>query len=297
MAKETLAGMLESWLIALRAEGKSRNTVKVYGDGIRSYIRWGGQSGPGDLSRESVSAFLAWLMDVQSATTAGNRAKVLKLFSAWAHEEGITGSDELASVRPPRPDKTVVPKLSDEELKDLIDTCAAEKTMYGRRDEAMVRLCAECGCRAEELLGMNLPGDLDLKRGIAVIRKGKGAKGRLVGFGPQTARSIDRYLRERRKFGMPDDGPLWVSQRKGRIGYHGLYATLLKRAEAAGIANFHPHRLRHTFASRWRRAGGSESGLMAAAGWTSLEMVQRYTEDSKSELAMEESRRLSLGDI
>lgn len=293
----SLEGLLFSWEKHLRAEGKSRATVKSYGDGIRSYIRWCEPAGVDGLGRDHVVAFLAWLIDAASTSTASSRAKSLRMFSTWAAGEGRIDRDELAGLKAPRPDKKVVPKLSEDELRGLIAACAADKTLYGKRDEAMVRLAMEAGCRAEELLGMDLPDDLDQRRDIAVIRRGKGGKGRLVPFGPQTSRAIDRYMWERKKAGHPDAGPLWISQRKGRLGYHALYATLLKRAERAGIANFHPHRLRHTFASRWLAAGGSEGGLMAIAGWTSREMIDRYVEDTKSERAAEEARKLGLGDV
>jgi site-specific recombinase XerD len=295
--EDGLAELLASWEIALRAEGKSKDTVKSYGDGMRSYMRWAQHAGAAGFTRDNVTAFLAYLMETGSATTAGIRAKSLKLLSTWAHDEGRLDADVLAGLKPPRPDKTVVPKLTDDELKRLIAACAADKSLYARRDEAIVRLASEAGCRAEELLGMDLPDDLDLRRGIAVIRRGKGAKGRIVPFGSQTARAIDRYVFMRRKAGHPDKGALWPSQRKGRLGYHGLYATLVKRAEVAGIPDFHPHRLRHMFASRWLAAGGSEGGLMAVAGWTSREMLDRYVADTRSEMAAEESRRLGLGDV
>lgn len=289
--------LLFSWEKHLRAEGKSKATVKSYGDGIRSYIKWCEQSGAGGLAKDNVVTFLAALMETASASTAGSRAKSLRMFSAWAASEGRTGRDELTRLKAPRPDKKVVPKLTEDELRALIAACAADKTLYGKRDEAMVRLAMEAGCRAEELLSMDLPGDLDQRRDIAVVRRGKGGKGRLVPFGPQTSRAVDRYLWERKKAGHPDTGPLWVSQRKGRLGYHALYATLLKRAEKAAIPNFHPHRLRHTFASRWLAAGGSEGGLMAVAGWSSREMIDRYVEDTKMERAAEEARGLGLGEI
>ena len=44
-----LPELLFSWERHLRAEGKSKATVKAYGDGIRSYIKWcehAGVSGP-----------------------------------------------------------------------------------------------------------------------------------------------------------------------------------------------------------------------------------------------------------
>ena len=234
--------------------------------------------------------------ETASAATASSRAKSLRMFSAWAADEGRIERDELAALKAPRPDKKVVPKLSDDELRALIAACAVDKTLYGRRDEAMVRLAMEAGCRAEELLGMDLPVDLDQRRDIAIVRRGKGGKGRLVPFGSQTSRAVDRYLFERKKAD-PDEGPLWISQRRGRLGYHALYATLVKRAERAGIPDFHPHRLRHTFASRWLAKGGSEGGLMAVAGWTSREMIDRYVEDTKMERAADEARRLGLGEV
>jgi hypothetical protein len=49
------------------------------------------------------------------------------------------------------------------------------------------------------------------------------------------------------------------------------------RADMAGIPGFHPHVLRHTAASRWLAAGGSEGGMMAVAGWSQRDMIDRYT--------------------
>jgi integrase len=160
----------------------------------------------------------------------------------------------------------------------------------------MVRLATEAMCRAEELLSMTT-ADVDLRRGLATITRGKGGKGRVVPFGPQTARAIDRYLRLRRAHVLADTPALWLGERGKGLAYWGLYASLRRRAERAGIEHFHPHRLRHTGASRWLAAGGSEGGLMAVAGWSSREMIGRYTDDTAAVRAAEESRRLNLGDL
>lgn len=56
-----------------------------------------------------------------------------------------------------------------------------------------------------------------------------------------------------------------------------------------------PHKLRHTAAHRWLAAGGSESGLMAIAGWTRTDMLVRYTRAHASERAEQEAARLNLG--
>ncbi|WP_279581683.1 tyrosine-type recombinase/integrase [Fodinicola feengrottensis] len=69
------------------------------------------------------------------------------------------------------------------------------------------------------------------------------------------------------------------------------------RAELAGLKDFHPHRLRNTFATRWLAGGGSEGGLMAVAGWQRREMLDRYTRATQSDRAAEEAARLNLGDL
>lgn len=85
---------------------------------------------------------------------------------------------------------------------------------------------------------------------------------------------------------------LWLGERGTRFGYDSLGRALRRRAQLAGIEGFHPHRLRHTAAYRWLARGGSESGLMAMAGWTRTDMLVRYTRAHASERAALEARRL-----
>jgi integrase len=74
------------------------------------------------------------------------------------------------------------------------------------------------------------------------------------------------------------------------------YTWERRRATRVGVQGFHPHKLRHTAAHRWLPAGGSESGLMAMAGWTHADMLIRYTRATAAERAADEARRLNLGD-
>jgi integrase len=132
---------------------------------------------------------------------------------------------------------------------------------------------------------------------MVTVRRGKGGKGRLAPFGPQTARAVDRYLRMRRMHRLADTAPLWLGDRGKELAYYGLRNTLQYRAEVAGIKDFHPHLMRHTAASRWLAAGGSEGGLMAVAGWATRDMIDRYARATASERAAAAARGLNLGEL
>jgi site-specific recombinase XerD len=298
-ARPDLVPLLDSWLLHLRAERKSPKTVKVYGDGVRRFLAWcSNTQSSAHLDRPTVNAFVTDLLDGGAeAATARSRLLSLKRFSAWlaSPEEGEIPQDELVNMKSPKLDVKVVPTLDEDQVAKLIKACHGTD-FRGRRDEAIVRLMIETGARAGEVIAMRID-DLDLTRGSAVVRRGKGGKGRRIPIGPRTGASIDRYLRLRRAHSLAGTSALWLGDRGKTFSYDALHKTLKWRAELAGLTGFHPHVLRHTAASRWLAAGGSEGGLMAVAGWSRRDMVDRYTKHTSEARAAEEARRLGLGDL
>jgi integrase/recombinase XerD len=292
-----LADLLDSWLLALAAERKSDKTIRCYRQGVTAFLDYCERTGTApELNRPAVNGFTVSLLDngAQPAT-ARTRQQALRRFSAWLAEEGEIPSDELVGIRPPKVDVKVSQPLTEAELTALIKACKGT-TIRDRRDEAIVRLMAETGARAGEVTSMRTE-DIDLKRGIAVIQRGKGGRGRVIPFGPQTATAIDRYMRLRRTHRLADTDALWVGHRGRTCSYSALQRSLATRAQDAKIDRFHPHLLRTTAATRWLAAGGSEGGLMAVAGWKTREMLDRYVAATAADRAATEARALNLGDI
>lgn len=291
--------LFDSWMLSLRAERKSPATLDVYGDGVRAYLRWCEEQGLSPvLDRDQVRTFVADLLDAGAApSTVTSRLLALKRLEAWAVEEEEIDNAVIATLRPPKIDQPVLEPLTEPELKALLDACTG-KAFEDVRDAAIVRLMAETAARAGEVAAIGV-ADVDLRRGLVVIRRGKGGKGRIVPLSPNTCAAIDRYLRRARAgHRLADSSPaLWLGARGKAFGYDALHKTLRMRADAAGIERFHPHLLRHTAAHRWLAAGGSEGGLMAVAGWERPDMLMRYTRARATDRAIAEARGLDLGNL
>jgi len=295
--------LAESWQLALRAERKSPQTLKAYSDGVRYFLAWCSERDADPMSRATLNLWVSELLDGgAAAATARARQLAVRRFAAWLAEEGEIPADPFLGVKSPKLDERVVEPLTDDELRALIKACTPPKgaeprvALRHRRDEAIVRLMLETGLRAGEVTALEV-GDVDLATGLLTVRRGKGGKGRVVPIGPDATLALDRYLRLRRGHRLAEGSDLWLGDRGKRFTYDALHKTLRERADAAGVQGFHPHKLRHTAAHRWLAAGGSESGLMAVAGWTRPDMLMRYTKAQASARAAEEARKLNLGEL
>lgn len=285
-----LSSLLDSWCRELRSSRKGANTIRLYRASVESFLS--------DHAGLTKSAVIDWLGDQADKqlqpSTIRLRLTTLKLFAKWlAKEEGFD-ADPITAVEAPKMDQRAVPYLPDNELQRMLKACDGT-ALRDKRDRAMLILAAETGLRAAELLALDVT-DIDLDGCVLLVRRGKGGKGRRVRFSASAATAVDRYVRARERAVLrPSQGPLWVTNRRGRLSYTGMVDTMKGRAEAAGIEGFHIHRLRHTAAVRWLRSGGTETGLRAHAGWTSNSMIDRYVKTASEELAGEEFDRLNLG--
>lgn len=256
------------------------------------------------MSRASLNSWIAGLLDAGfSPGTARIRQLAVRRFASWLAAGGEIHTDPFPGIKAPRYEPPLVEPLTDAELRALIATCAVpddharrEDTLNDRRDEAIIRLMFETAIRSGELVDLQLD-DLDLIARVITIHRGKGGRGRVIPIGQATTEALLVYLDQRERHPLAHTADLWLGNRGQQFGREGLSRALRRRATRAGIQGFRPHRLRHTAADRWLAAGGSETGLMALAGWTRTDMLIRYTRARASERAADEARRLNLGAI
>jgi site-specific recombinase XerD len=138
--------------------------------------------------------------------------------------------------------------------------------------------------RASELVSLRI-ADLDLTQRRARVL-GKGNKERTVSFQGRTARALWTYLNSQRR---SEDTPVFVGER-GPLTRSGLLQIMHKLEDLSGVKGCHPHRLRHTCAIHFLRAGGNVFTLQQILGHTALQMSQRYVAIAQAD--METQHRL-----
>ena len=295
--------LIGEWRLALTSERKSPATVALYLDAVGRYLDWAKTRDLPPMLRTSLQTWITDMLHTgRSPSTARIRQQAVRRYAAWLHAVGYLDAAPFQGMTSPKLDQPVVDPLTVPQVRALLQTCWMDTAVDGDetrplrhvRDEAIIRLMAETGIRLSEVIALTAC-DLDLDAGLVTIQRGKGGRGRVIPVGPATTAAIRTYLATRQQQRHADRPELWLGERRCGLAADALYRSLRRRAERAGITGFRPHRLRHTAAHRWLAAGGSESGLMAMAGWTRTDMLIRYTRAGASARAAEEARRLNLG--
>lgn len=192
-------------------------------------------------------------------------------------------------VEPPEVKEKRADVLSDADIAAILATCEGPG-LVPRRDKAILMLFFSCGMRRAELAGMTTD-DIQIFRrgGVARIKaeNSKTGEAREIGFGEQTAYAIDRYLVVRDKHPRYAEKALWLGEKgKEPLEGNGIYQMIKRRGQRAGI-KLYPHMLRHTWAHIQKREGVPQDEVMAAAGWRSPQMFNRYARSTAEERAKE----------
>lgn len=132
---------------------------------------------------------------------------------------------------------------SDEEVAELLEMCAADLTLRGRRDAAVLSVLAGGGLRRAEASALKV-GDYDSATGMLTVRAGKGKKYRVVPLPDWSVELIDEWL----AVSGTTDSLLVAVDRWGNLGGRlsgaALNDILARLVETAGLEPLTCHGLR-----------------------------------------------------
>jgi len=130
-------------------------------------------------------------------------------------------------------------------------------------------LALHTGLRLSEMYGLEWQ-DVDVARRLLLIRRGKNREARYARLNSVALKALDE-LRKR------CDGTGRVIRNLAGEPLAGPRYWFEKAMRMAGIADFHSHDLRHTFASRLAMAGVGLRAIQDAIGHKSIAMTVRYS--------------------
>jgi integrase/recombinase XerD len=204
--------------------------------------------------------------------------RALRAFLSWWEEEYEPDNwrNPIRKVRGPKVNNQTLPPADWDAVKAMIATCNTGQT--AARDKALLLFLVDTGCRANEVLSLDIE-DYDPISGSVRVRKGKGGKGRTVFVGRQTRRAVRKNLRLQ-----GTNGPLWQTVDGRRLSYDGLRSIISRRAKQAGVAPPSLHSFRRLFALECLRNGMDLRRLQELMGHSTLNLLQRYTNLTDADL-------------
>ena len=191
------------------------------------------------MTARHVQEWTVTLLGRYSDSYANNQFRALQQFFKWhaTEDPDEPRPNPMANLKPPKIGDKLVPVFTDDELAALLATCKGGG-FQNRRDYAIISLFKDTG-RPAVRAGRAGRRRRDPGADREAIVTGKGDKQRTVRFTYDTARALDRYLRERAKHPMARVSALWLGVRGGPMTASGVYQMIERRASQAGI-RLHP---------------------------------------------------------
>ncbi len=191
--------------------------------------------------------------------------RALRAFYFWAEERGLVVANPCNRLRIKVP-KPLRPAVKVSDIPRLLDSCDST------RDKLVVAMLADTGLRLTELASVR-PVDVDLERSIITVW-GKGAKQRVVRYGPMTEELLRKWLNER-----PNANGLLTMPARG-------ISSMLYRLQTQTGIRCNAHAFRRTFATESVRNGLNVFYVQSLLGHSSLTMTRIYAEQVSSEDAI-----------
>jgi site-specific recombinase XerD len=223
---------------------------------------------PLEATRGDTTAWIQQMTDagMRPATRARKVAALASLY-AWARDEGLTSSDPIPRRRPRVPeDDRQIHGLSAMEARRLLDA----SQQWGPREHAFVALLLTTGLRVSEALEADVTDIHEVRGHHALTVLGKGGRPRTVAIPPTAWNALASYVETW------EAGPLFVTRSGSRWDRVAAGRTLTRLGNKVGLANVHPHLLRHTAASLALDAGAPLDRVQSLLGHADPRTTMRY---------------------
>lgn len=258
---EELIGLYKS---QLTIEGKSKKTVKAYGDFLKRFAK--DVSIPvKSVKTTDVTKWLCIQQETVTLRTCENYRSYLSAFYQWLNKQEIIAKNPMEKISPIKYKKKVRLPLDDIQIDSLRCGC---KTL---RQRAILELILSSGARVSEVCAMDRD-DINFMDGQILIQEGKGNKQRVVYINDLCKSYLKKYLDSRK-----DDNPcLFLTKDKTRVNKNNVELEIKNLGVRSGVDNVFPHRLRRTFATNLFKKGMDIVTIQKLMGHADVNVTMEY---------------------
>ena len=199
----------------------------------------------------------------------------MKAYFHYAYYNRKIEKDPTETIKAPHIEKKAPGILSMEETIRLLEQPSGS-TPKEQRDRAMLELLYATGVRVTELISMKLT-DIHLSMNYIICRDGE--KERVIPFGENARKAIERYLSYGRKelLKEAESEYLFVNCSGKVMSRQGFWKLVKRYAQKAGIvADITPHTLRHSFAAHLVQNGADLKSVQEMLGHSDIATTQIY---------------------
>jgi integrase/recombinase XerD len=270
-------------------QGLAKNSLDAYRRDMRLFARWLQVRRPAcatlhQVEPHDLAAYFAERHADTKPSSANRRLSVLKRFYQLALRQKQVAADPCLKMASAKQPQRFVHTLTEQQVEALL-AAPDVATPLGLRERTMLELMYASGLRVSELVGLKLV-ELSLNDGVLRVT-GKGSKTRLVPFGQEARRWIERYLKDARGVildGQVDDA-LFVTARGGPMTRQMFWVLIKKHAARADITGpLSPHTLRHAFATHLLNHGADLRVVQLLLGHADISTTQIYTHVARERL-------------
>lgn len=278
----TVQEALEEFILAARADGLSKPTVRWYRAILTTMAsawqdRQVGEVGPSDVRR--------WIVALEDRglseeSVKSHKRAILRFWKWCAAEFNIT--NPTAGIKHPGisrgdPNKAIAQDDLKKMVKVAIEGAPTLHRINHLRDLAILILLIDTGVRAGAVLSVDVK-DINLDSRYVVVtdkRKNRNVNIRRVRISQNAVPFLKTWLNERPKCDSQAAFPSFVKGHvRGRLTYSGLYGLLKRMARRAGVSGkFNPHSFRHNFGQRYLLSGGDLASASQLLGHASIQIT------------------------
>lgn len=257
-------------------EGKSKKTLSQYANSLKMLKTILNNKNLLKVGTNEIRYALAVGMQSRKwgAVVADNYRRYWSSFYNFAEAENYIEKSPIRAVKQVKGEKRERKPLTDADIEKLRINCKS------LRNRALLEFFLSTGCRVSEGASLQLK-NLDLINKTALVM-GKGKKERTVYITDQARVYIERYLKSRK-----DDVPfLFVSEKAPyeKLGASGIEVMFKQLGEKSGVERPHPHRFRHTMATKALLRGMPVEQVKEMLGHEKLDTTMIYAKVNQNQL-------------